>query len=397
MTSLNILMVHSSIYKKGGWGRIFPLAKGLVKNGHSVTILTSSPDFSFFTKRKAIDGIRIIIFPEVIPARFTRFGFGLLSLVSKIIHVLFNKYDVVHSDNGHRPLAGIPCRLHKKRFNSVYVAEWYDWWGRGGHYDKKSRVFKFIFGWYENKYEIKDKMIADGVVVLSDVLKSRAEQFKRIEQIRKIHGGADISAISFLQNNDALKSKLGIDKEVLTLGYISAMGYNLPELLPVINTLIEYKLFSKIKILVFGDYSALINELPKQVQDTCIFFGWVDYKNDLEKLQCVDVFFLFKDDTLINRAGWPNCLGDYLAFGRPVMINPVGEAVDFVNRFPVAFFKTSANPKDINTAIENIFENTNEIELNRPKIRRIAEEEISWENKSIDLLDFYKYLITAKA
>jgi len=92
---------------------------------------------------------------------------------------LFHKYDIVHSDNGHRPLSGMPCRLHKKWHNSVYIAEWYDWWGKGGHYENKSWVFKLLFGWYEIKYEIKDKNITDGVVVLSDVLKPREEQVRK--------------------------------------------------------------------------------------------------------------------------------------------------------------------------------------------------------------------------
>ena len=46
--------------------------------------------------------------------------------------------------------------------------------------------------------------------------------------------------------------------------------------------------------------------------------------NEYEKLQCVDVFFLFKEETLRSKAGWPNCIGDYLDCGRPVLLNPVG-------------------------------------------------------------------------
>ncbi len=369
----------------------------MVKNGNKVTIITSNPKLSFWTKTTEMEGVNVIVFPEIFPERFTRFGFGLLSLVFKIIHVLFHKYDIVHSDNGHRPLSGMPCRLHKKWHDSVYVAEWYDWWGKGGHYENKSWVFKLLFGWYEIKYEIKDKKIADGVVVLSEVLNSRAVEFKQRDHIKKIHGGADVSGIAFLQNNMNAKSKFGIDKDVLTLGYISAMGYNLPELLPVINTMKEYELFSKIKILVFGDCSNLINELPMDVRDAFIFFGWVDFKEDIEKLQCVDVFFLFKEDTLINQAGWPNCMGDYLAFGRPVMINPVGETIDFVKKFPFAFFQTSKEEKDINSTIEYILKNRSEIESDRLKIRKLAEKEISWETKSNDLLDFYNYLLGEKS
>jgi len=396
MHQLNILISHTSIYKYAGWGRIFPLAVGLAKNGNLVTIITTNPNFSIFIKKIVVNNVNIIIFPEIIPVRVSRMGFGFLSLILKVFHVLFNNYDVVHSDNGHRPLSGIPCRIHKKIFGSVYVAEWYDWYGKGGQYDTKKKLFKFLLGPYELKYEIKDKIIADGVVVLSEILRSRAELIKPKDRIVKIHGGADVKSLPFLYDNSNLKIKYKLSKDTLTFGYINSNSYILAEFMPIIETIIKYNLDSKVKILLFGDSEKLQKQLPPYIADKIIFLGWVDFVTDYEKLQLVDVFFLFKEEILGNKAGWPNYIGDYLACGRPILLNPVGELVEFIKKYPIGFIECTTDVDDIYNKIIFVSNNLELLKENGRTIRKLAEDKVSWESKSKDLLDFYLYLLEIK-
>ena len=390
---MNILISHTSIYKKAGWGRVFPLAVGLAKQGHNVTILTTNPKYSFFTRKTITNNVNIIILPEIIPARIAGLGFGFLSLLLKVFHVVFHKYDVVQSDNGHRPLGGIPCRVHKKLHNSLYVSEWYDWYGKGGQYDTKKKIFKLLLGWYELKYEIKDKKVADGVVVLSEVLRERAEQIKSPDRIVKIHGGADVLSIPFLKNNSILKLKYGLSTDTLTFGYITSNSYNMAEFSPLIDAVNRIDKTISIKILIFGESSSIADQLPRDVLEKFMFMGWIDFAKDYEKLQCVDVFFLFKEVSLGNKAGWPNCIGDYLACGRHIMLNPVGEPENFVKKYPFAFFETNRDPNDIKKTIEKIIKNREIIEDSRTQIRELAEQQVSWEAKSQQLNDFYFYLM----
>lgn len=396
MQPLKILISHTSIYKKGGWGRIFPLAVGLVKSGNRVTIITTNPRFSFFIKREVIKQVNIIIFPEIIPKRVTNLGFGFLSLILKIIYVLCNNYDIVHSDNGHRPLSGMPCRIHKKLFKSVYVAEWYDWYGKGGQYDSKQILFKILLGRYELKYEIEDKKVADGIVVLSEILRSRAAQFKSSNRVIKIHGGSDVSSIPFLCDNSQIKEKYNIDKDILTFGYINSDSYRLAEFSPLLNAIKRSKLSSKINILLFGESNSLIKQVPVEMLNQIKFFGWIDFTKDYEKLQCVDVFFLLKEDILGNKAGWPNCVGDYLACGRPILLNPIGETVEYCKKYPYAFIETTKDESDLTNKVLYLDKNIKDIRKNYMKIRELSENIVSWESKSKDLLDFYLYLIDKK-
>jgi glycosyltransferase involved in cell wall biosynthesis len=396
MQRKKILISHASVYKKAGWGRIFPLAVGLAKIGNQVTIITTNPHFSIFIKREVINDVNIIIFPEIIPTRISRLGFGFESLILKVLFVIFKKYDIVHSDNGHRPLSGIPCRVHKRVHGSIYIAEWYDWYGKGGQYDSKKKLFKILLGRYELKYEIKDKVIADGIVVLSEVLRSRAELIKPRDRIIKIQGGADVSAIPFLYDNSYLKSKYNISKDTLTFGYISLSNFRLAEILPFFNAITKYDLSIQIKILLFGEANLQVRQLSEEILNKIVFFDWIDFSKDYEKLQLVDIFFLFKEDLLGNKAGWPNCLGDYLACGRPVLLNPVGEVVDFAKKYPFAFIISTTDADDISARIQYISDNMHLMREKGKSIRKLAEEIVSWEIKSQELYDFYLYLLNNK-
>ncbi len=392
MAGMNILISHVGIFKKAGWGRIFPLAAGLAKMGNQVTILTTNPKFSIFIKKLILKDVNILIFPEVIPKRISKMGFGFLSLILKIRHVIFTRYDIVHSDNGHRPLSGIPCRINKRIYGSVYVAEWYDWYGKGGQFDTKRKLFKILLGRYELKYEIKDKKIADGVVVLSEVLRLRAESIKPKERIIKIHGGADVRVIPFLYDNSLLRERYNLN-DILTLGYINSESYRLAEFLPLINALNKNGLMDKVKILVFGESDLLYQKLPEEIRDQINFYGWIDYSKDFEVLQLIDVFFLFKEEILSNMAGWPNCIGDYLACGRPVLLNPVGDVVDFAEKYPYAFIKTTRSEDDIYNKIKYIIENKESIRERGIMIRKLAEDLISWERKVENFMFFMSILL----
>ncbi len=397
MNKLNILISHSSLYKKAGWGRVFPLAAGLAKLGNNVTIITTNENISIFRKVVYEDNVRIIIFPEIIPSRVSRLGFGFLSLIRKILFVLLHKFDVVQTDNGHRPLAGVPSRIHKRIWKSIYVAEWYDWYGVGGQYDLKNKVFKVLLGWYELKYEIKDKECADGVVVLSEVLRKRMLDIDPQKMILKLHGGADVDAIPYLLNNGEKKKLFNLSSEIVTFGYIDAFSGNLREVQPLIDAILALNLDAKCKLLLFGRVDAIEETLPERIKNLIVNVGWVDFKRDYEKLQAVDVFIMFKENNLSNNAGWPNCLGDYLACGRPVFLNPVGEVVEFVNAHAKGFYVASFNEKSIQEQVAYIIDNKDEIHSKGSFNREIAANEISWWHRSAALLDFYHQLIKTKS
>jgi glycosyltransferase involved in cell wall biosynthesis len=387
-SSIRVLISQSSVFKRGAWGRTFPLAKALAENHCDVTILTTNPRLSLIIKVVVIDGVKIVIFPEVIPARITSMGYGLLSFFFKVIYSLTSRYDITYSDAGHRPNGGIPCIIQKVVYKTPYVTEWFDWYGKGGMYDTKNLLFKIFLGWYELKAEIWDKKIADGVILTSDVLVKRLLEVKPNAKYIKLFGGAPVETLPYLENNGIVKLKNGFNEGDLIIGYINAKNDSLDELIPLVEVLESGCLKYPVKVLIFGNDSGMSSILPNKLLHNFVFCGWIDFAKDYEILQCVDVFVLFKNETIENLSGWPNCIGDYLACGRHTLLNPTGELKGFVNIYPEGFIVTSNHPESVCKRLTYIAENMKSIISSRSVIRTIAENELSWSSKGNELLEF---------
>lgn len=386
---MKILVSHFGVFKKGGWGRTFSLANALVELGNNVTVLTTSPTISFRIIKKNINGVNVIVFPDFAPSLMTSKGFGVLSLFLRILFVIFHKYEILHSDAGHRPSSGWPCIINRFLFKGRYIAEWWDYFGKGGQLDNKPAYFKFLLGAFENWSEIHDKKTADGIVVLSNYMKERALKSGINKEIRVIHGGADVKNISRL-NFIVNKSRFGIDNKKLVFGYIGMSDSEISDLEPFIRALNKFK--NQVAFVTFGEKLSSNSIIGHQLNGIIKEMGWIDYSKDANLLSIVDVFVLIKKNTVINIAGWPNKLGDYMACGRPILINPYGDVAEFVTNNKGCFITTSWNESEIEQKIQEILDGKYPLEEMSHKARYIAENKISWLNKGYELSEFYIHL-----
>lgn len=390
---MKILFTHSSIIYKGGWGRIFPLAEGLVKMGNEVTILTMTNKLSITIRKKIINGVRVVVFPSIIPKKNY---YDPIAIFLKILYVLFHKYDIVHSDIGQRPQSGLPCRLSKKLKGTTYISEWMDSNGKEGQYKTKSKLFKVFLGYYELKWEYKDRQYADGVVVLANPLFKKALEIRNDNSVIKIHGGAMVDKVPYFEDNSLFKEKIGLGKDIITFGYIDA-SINIKEVQYLMDAIIELDICEKVKILLFGGNSRTQYNFNEKISQCILNLGWVDFYIEYEKILAVDSFVLLKEDTYEATAGWPNAIGDYLTCGRPIIITPVGETVEFVDTYPDGFYIAERNKESLMDIINSIL-NDKQRALSMGRInRQIAEDLISWRKKSRDLFDFYLKIKENKA
>lgn len=388
---MKILVSHFGIFEKGGWGRTFSLAAGLAEIGYDITLLTNSQSYSLLRKKKFIRGVKVIIFPDLVPTKFTSKGFGIFSLILRFIYVMFRRFDIVHSDSGHRPLSGWPCLWNRFLYNSKYIAEWWDFFGEGGQLEFKPAFFKKYFGKFETWSEMYDKRKADGIIVLSKYMEKRANKVGiSSNKIKIIHGGADITNISSLSWKTH-KSSYGLRGEKLTFGYIGMSDGDIADLDPFLKAISKYK--NKVTLVTFGKmiHKEYIDKYD--LYDCMLEMGWVDYSKDSEKLSVVDIFILIKQFNNINFTGWPNKLGDYLACGRPVLITPYGDVTDFVNKYNNAFIVVDRDQKKIEENIEEIIAGKLNLKRMGDYARSIAESKISWQIKANELSTFYNEVL----
>lgn len=380
-----ILFIHYSGYQKERWGRTFPLAKAAVKCGYRVTLLTTAPKKGFSYTKYMQDGVKIISYKDVMPSYLLyNKGFGFLSFFARIIHVLFHKYDYVYIDCGECPNAGWPGKIAQLK-GAILLSEWGDLLGKGGYYDKKPKVFKLIYGNYYLWAEVYFRKSANYVITLSSFMKSHA-QSKGIpeDKIIIVPGGAISDIIKY---NYTSKSILSIASEIITLGYIGINDSEIQDLLPLINTLKKERFINHFKLVVFG--KKLTEQTIKKfgLSDIIVEGGWLNYYNDYQKAQCIDIFVLMKSTNITrNSMGWPNKLGDYMAFGRPVLITLYGDVKMFVEKNPNGFITIKPEENDIERTLSAILNKQYNLHAMGLINRNLAEEQISWESRFRQLM-----------
>ncbi|SMD44626.1 Glycosyltransferase involved in cell wall bisynthesis [Aquiflexum balticum DSM 16537] len=378
---LKILYVHRGVEGKDGWGRSFFLASGMSKLGHSVTFMTTSFQRRFLKfEKKTIDGVLIYVFPDLLPLKLKASGFGIFSLFFKTVFVGFNKFDLIISDCGHRP-SNFPAFINQFLFGSIHLTEWWDFYGDGGYYNEKPWYFRIFYGKLEKWLEIKSKKKADGVIVLSNWMFNKALS-TGIKNVKIIHGGALTSKLKYQK---PLPDRTGKIK----LAYIGMADTELDLMIPFFNSLSDVRIKEKVIFLGFGN---ILNPLKKKqygLDKILIEKGWIDYLNDTSVLEEIDVFVMIRKVNENALAGWPNKIGDYLALGRPILINPYGDLIDFVKDNPFGFIPVNFDEESIIQAIIKITSNKFDL-IEMGEYNRALGESNSWEKKSGEIISFYK-------
>lgn len=345
---MRVLYSHHGMRGKNGWGRTFYMAQGLADLGHEVTLLTINPQVSFFkTKIFVYKGVKIVELPDFFPAKVKSSGFAIWSTLFGFLYSLFHVFDLTIADCGHR-FTSLPCKLNRKLYNAIYISEWWDFFGKGGYVEKKSKLFKLIFGKLECYNELNDKKNADAVIVLSSFMKKRAiECGINKNKIFVIPGGSIVNDIvpAYPRNKSADRT--------IKFAFIGINDCEIENITPFIEALQSDNLRSRIKLVLYGSKLSYENWIRYDLANIAEHRGWLDYTKDTSTLNDIDIFLQLLNDNNISKAGWPNKLGDYLAFGKPVMLAPYGDLVDFV-RDKRGFFIVSYDKESIIKTLNEI-------------------------------------------
>ena len=393
---LNILICHYGIVDKGGFSRNFNLAKGLVKLGHKVVILTASNKlklFKFPYKKLIRNDVVILIFPDFIPKFLLEGGFGFISIILKIFYSIFNKFDLVQCDTAQRPASGLPCLINKFLYKSKFISEWWDYYGKGGHYDRKSFIKKITIGFFDNYFEIRSRNFADGIVCITNGMRERAIKLGYDEnKLCVLNGGADVDSINFIEMSN-YKEKLGISADKITFGLINIEDSEIEDFKAFLSILTMEKYKNKIACLSFGTKLSEKSKKELKLNNDFLELGWIDFKKESIKLSAVDFFVILKEDNLINRTGWPNKTGDCFAAGRQILTNGTGDLKEYIKKYPDLFIYCDNSISSLVEKVDHLIKNYNYYVSKRNVCRRIAETELSWNSRAKELESFYYKII----
>jgi len=388
---MKILFLNHNFEGFGTYYRCLNLAKYLARMDCQVSIICASRyNFDLGIKIKKInDNLKIITLPRIRAHKYHT-GHILRGLIAAYLSII-SDFDIFHSFAVAQPATAIPTLLYKSIRRKPVVVDWDDDWTMGLAKFHPLPV-RLAVGFLERSIP----KAADKMTVVSDYLMDKAQNFyPRQEDIVKISNGAEVEAIKPMDRQEA-RRHLGIDPQIPIL---VAVGHSYIE-----NRNMLFEVFSKVqskkpdaRLYIVGNSGISpedINDYQKNFGDSIVFSGEQPYPKIPYYLNMADVLVLPMGDTELERSRWPIRFGDYMASGRAIVSNAVGEVKKVLEEDKCGL---CSHPSDLDSFARNILKVLNDDSLKRElgvRARQAAENKYSWEGLAQKLKQLYLQLLT---
>jgi len=387
---LRILFVcHNQTRKGGAYYRGLNLGVPLARRGHDVTLMAIHPSERLSVVESEIDGLRVVESPDLLWGS-GRSGWDPWDTLKRTLWIRERRFDIIHTVDT-RPAVSLPAIFARRASKSAWVADWTDWWGRGGATtERDGRLMKMLIGPLEQFFEEKPRPYADGTVVISHALGKRAEGLGiNGADILYLPPGADSESIR-TTSMAAARSKMGLDAGRRYIGYLGNIYQRDADLL--------FETLSRLKtddthLLMVGDPGCGI---PESISDRVSVTGRVPFNSMLDYLSACEVLVLPLSDTIANRGRWPSKINEYVAVGRPIVACEVGDVANLLRENEIGLL-VAPNATDFALSIDELLDDTARAEAMGKTAREIAKTTYSQKAIADKLEKFYKKIIVAKA
>lgn len=387
---LKILFLTSIYENYGGYYRCINLGKHLSQKGFQVRMICASgKNFDLcIRRRKVAKNFVLITLPRI---KYHKYFTGqLLRMLISSFQVLLYQYDIMHAFTVAQPQVGIPVWIAKKIRRKKVIVDWEDLWG-GGFADYHHFPVKQVLTLFETRIPF----VADRITLVSQFLWNRAvESGLDPKKMCKIPNGSNIEQIKPLDRKEVrrlLNFKLDM-KIILTIGHTYLNSLDL--LFKAFRVVLERN--SKAMLVMVGRV-----EIPKkfqnayqQIANRVLLTGIKPFRELPFYLSAADVLVLPMDDDPIEKARFPMRFGDYLAAGRPIVSNAVGEIKYYMDKYKCGLTTDPTDVREMAECILFLLNNPETGELLGRRARVLAESILAWEKIADNLSQIYKEVIS---
>ena len=387
--SLRILyVVHNQTRKGGAYYRGLNLGVPMARRGHDVSLMAIHPSARLRVTERKLDGVNLVETPDLLWG-VGRTGWDPWNTSRRTAWVRKHRFDVIHTVDT-RPAVSIPAWLGRKASGAVWVADWTDWWGRGGATSERDGwLVRSLIGPLEQWFEEKPRPHADGTVVISRALGQRAAELgidKRTMLL--LPPGADPSAIRETSVS-AARAACGIPEGKL-IGYLGNIYQRDANLLFEALRLIKTP---NTRLLMVGEPGCQVAEA---VQARVSITGRLPFDKMLDYLSACDVLALPLSDTIANRGRWPSKVNEYVAVGRPTVACDVGDVADLLRDGEIGLL-VRPDAEEFAARLSELLEDPIRAHDMGKRAREVARTTYSQDAIAARLEDFYQKTIAARA
>ena len=388
--SLKILIVvHNPTRKGGAYYRGLNLGAPLARKGHDVTLMAIHPSSRLRLVERDLDGVKLVESPDLLWG-VGRTGWDPWNTLRRTNWIRRRSLDVIHTVDT-RPAVSLPAIFGRKASGAVWVADWTDWWGRGGATTERDGwLVRTLIGPLEQYFEEKPRPHADGTVVISRALGQRAESLGIDgKDILYLPPGADPEAIRDTSTH-AAREKCGLAADGRLVGYLGNIYQRDADLL--FDTLGRLKA-TDARLLMVGEPGCRV---PEAVRNRVTITGRLPFDKMLDYLSACDVLALPLSDTIANRGRWPSKVNEFVAVGRPTVACDVGDVASFLRDNDIGLL-VRPDAAEFATRIDELLADPARARAMGDRAREIARTTYSQSAIADKLENFYRKTIAARA
>ena len=384
-----LYIVHNQTRKGGAYYRGLNLGAPLARRGHAVTLMSIHPDARLKVVERELDGVHLVETPDLLWG-VGRTGWDPWNTANRTRWIARHKFDVIHTVDT-RPAVSLPAMLSRRKSGAVWVADWTDWWGRGGATtEREGWLVRTFIGPLEQWFEEMPRTHADGTVVISRALGQRAESLG-IDGTRILYlpPGADPGAIRTTAVGTA-RLTCGLDAQAPFIGYLGNIYQRDANL--IFDTFVRLKT-PNVRLLMVGDPGCRV---PDALKARIIVTGRLPFDKMLDYLSACDVLVLPLSDTITNRGRWPSKVNEYVAVGRPTVACDVGDVANLLRDNDIGLL-VRPEATEFALRIDELLSDPPRAKAMGDRARRVAQTTYSQEAVAGKLEDFYRETIAARA
>jgi glycosyltransferase involved in cell wall biosynthesis len=369
-------MLNHNVIWRSTFFRAFYFARELVARGHQVTVATISHDRLLTPRAQQIEGVTVVETPDFGASR-ARTGWDPWDSLFRVAYFKRQHFDVVHGFDC-RPVVLAPSLLLGLGGGPRWVSDWADWWGRGGAIsERKSWVGRVAFAPFETFLEERFRWIASQVTVTSRALYERCLAMGLSkDRVHCIPSGSNVRTIQ-VRERAACRQQLALPAHVPIACFVGFVQYDLE--LVVRAFAIARRQVPNARLLLVGPEHRSARCMIRQLalEDAVIDVGPKPFAEVDRYLGAADVLLLPMSNNLMNRARGPIKLGDYMAAGRPMVANPVGDIVDAFRTDDIGLLALDT-PEAYGGAIAELLSDLARCQQLGHNARRAAEQRYAW-------------------
>ena len=373
---MNILMLNHNVIWRSTFFRAFYFARELAARGHRVTVATISKDRLFTPRVSELERVTIVETPDI-GVSLARTGWDPWDSVFRAAYFQRQDFDIVHGFDC-RPVVLAPSLLLRFGSRARWVSDWADWWGRGGAIsERKSWIGRVAFAPLETFLEERFRWLASQVTVTSRALYQRCLALNlRKDRVHYIPSGANVRTIQ-VRDRIECRQALALPRAAPIACFVGFVQYDLE--LVIRAFAVVHARMPAARLVLVGPPHKATRDLVKQLglDQAVIDVGAQPFAAVESYLGAADVLLMPMSDNLMNRARGPIKLGDYMAAGRPIVANPVGDMVDAFRADDIGLLAADT-PDAYGDAIASLLTDPERCAKLGSNARRAAEQRYAW-------------------